>query len=358
MIKVKKLGVILKPTSQSFESEGVFNPACWQEGETIHLFYRAVDKKHKSSIGYARLKGPTTLIERWQKPIIKREFAYEKHGIEDPEITKMGNLFYFFYVAYNGKNAVTAYATSKDLKKFRKRGTIGPNLTYQEATDLFRSNPSPLKDAYHQFAALYQEGSGKDVLVWYKDVSLFPKKINGKLALIQRILPDIQIVFFNNFKQLKSKSFWRKQFKNLSKYIVLENKYWFESRNIGSGCPPLETKDGWLVIFHTVEEKKSPFSSQAATETPPNTDEKRIYRASAALLDKKNPLKVIGRLKEPLFSPTEEWEKANPNLEVVFPTGTAIFGETLYIYYGAGDKNTAVASVNLNELLQELKKSQ
>jgi len=352
MLEVKKLGVILEPTTLPFETAGAFNPAVFQEGKTIRLFYRALNEEHKSCIGYARLEGPLNVVERWKKPLINREFSYEQHGVEDPEITKLGNLFYFFYVAYDGKNAVTAYAISKDLKTFKKMGVITPQITYQEAVELFKS--ARLKDAYFNFASLYQEEIGKDLILWDKDVSLFSKKINGKFALIHRILPDIQIVFFNDFRELTTE-FWCEYLKNLSKYIILENKYWFESRNIGAGCPPIETKDGWLLIFHTVEE----------------INENRIYRASAVLLDKKNPLRVIGRLKEPLFSPTENWEIAEPvlsegktlppdwtpELTVVFPTGTALFGETLYIYYGAADKRTAVASVNLNELLEELKKT-
>jgi len=74
-------------------------------------------------------------------------------------------------------------------------------------------------------------------------------------------------------------------------------------------------------------------------------------------LDKKNPLKLIGHLKEPLFSPEEKWEKTGNVSNVVFPTGTAVFGKKLYIYYGAADARIAVASVNLSELLSELLKN-
>ena len=80
----------------------------------------------------------------------------------------------------------------------------------------------------------------------------------------------------------------------------------------------------------------------------------RTYRAGAALLDKKDPTKVIGHLHEPLFSPEEKWEKKGVVGNVVFPTGTALFGKRLYIYYGAADKYIAVASVNLRELVDTL----
>jgi len=336
MVTVNKLGVILEPTSHEFEHFAVLNPGCWQEKNVVHLFYRAVDKDHKSSIGYARLEGPTAVKERWEKPIIRREYDYESQGIEDPRIVKIEDTFYVFYVAHDGKNAVTAYATSKDLNTFKKHGIISPKLTYHEAEEIFKQ--SHLKDAYFFFASFYEEWAGKDVLLWEKDIFLFPRKIHGKFALVHRVLPDIQVVFFDEFKDLTTE-FWREHLKTLSKNVILENKHWFESRSIGGGCPPIETKDGWLFIFHTVEEK----------------NEGRVYHACAALLERENPLTVIGRLHEPLFSPTEEWEKSGYVSNVVFPTGTAIFGDTLYIYYGAADKQIAVASVNLGELIREMK---
>jgi len=55
-----------------------------------------------------------------------------------------------------------------------------------------------------------------------------------------------------------------------------------------------------------------------------------------------------------LFSPEFEWERKGEVNNVVFPTGTALFGDILYIYYGAADTHIACASVNLSELLAEL----
>ena len=338
MIEVKKLGVILEPTSQDFESISVFNPGVWQEGEKIYLFYRTMDGKGKSSIGYARFKGPTTLVERWKKPIIEREYDYERRGVEDPRIVKINDTFYLFYIAHDGKDALVCYATSKDLKTFKKMGIISPQITYDRAEKILRG--TGLKDSYSFHAALYEKLGGKDILFWAKDTFLFPRKISGKFFLITRVLPDIQIISFNEFRELTTE-FWENFFQNLPQHVVLENKYWFESRHIGGGSPPIETKEGWLFIYHGVEARNVG----------------RVYHTGAALLDKENPLKVIGRLREPLFSPTEKWEKSGFVPDVVFATGTAIFGKTLYIYYGAADQRVAVAAVNIKKLLRELKKS-
>ena len=55
-----------------------------------------------------------------------------------------------------------------------------------------------------------------------------------------------------------------------------------------------------------------------------------------------------------LFSPQYDWELKGEVNNVVFPTGTALFGDTLYIYYGAADKRIACASLSLSALLAEL----
>ncbi|MDP1689148.1 MAG: pesticidal protein Cry7Aa [bacterium] len=337
-IKVEKLGVILKPTKNKFESKAVLNPSIYQNGNILHMLYRAINDKGISSIGYASLEGPNKIVQKLNKPLLSPNFKYEKRGVEDPRITKIGKKFYVTYVAHDGKHAVTAYADGDDLMHLKKRGVITPEIKYDQAAKYFREGR--LKDRYFMFESYYEEQAGKDIYVWDKDVMFFPKKFGGNFALIHRILPDIQLIFFKNFDEIKSEAFWREYLKKLSKYVLLENRFWFESRNIGGGAVPIETKDGWLLIFHTVEEV--------------NRD--KIYHASAALLDLKNPLKVIGRLDYPLLSPTEKYEKGGFPFNVVFPTGTAIFGNDLYIYYGAADSSIAYARVNMKELVNELKR--
>jgi beta-1,2-mannobiose phosphorylase / 1,2-beta-oligomannan phosphorylase len=335
MLKVKKLGVILKPTKEHFENRAVLNPAIFQDGKKVHMFYRAVSHQNESCLGYALLDGPTKIKERRKTPFLQREFLYEERGMEDPRIVKIGNLFYLTYVAFDGKNAITALATSPDLINFEKKGVISPCITYDKAEDIFRH--SLLKDQYAFFETFYKDKVAYDVLLWEKDIFLFPEKIKGQFALVHRILPEIQIIYFNKFSDL-TPAFWRKYLRHLGDYVLLEKKHWYESRNIGGGAPPLKTKKGWLLIYHAVEE----------------TNNLKRYHAGAALLDLKNPQKVIGHLKDPLFSPEKSYEKNGEVNNVVFPTGTALFGDQLYIYYGAADKQIAVASVSLKALLKEL----
>ena len=339
MVHIKKEGIILEPTKLEFENQAVLNPACIKIGNTVHMFYRAVKQGNLSSIGYAKLEGPLKVVKRAKKPILSPEFDYEIHGVEDPRIVEIDGTYYITYMAYDNKNVSTAYAVSRDLKKFEKKGEISSYLSYAEIKKFFIKLDMP--EEYFNFD-LYNK-SEKDtadtVYVWGKDAVLFPKKINGKFAMLHRVLPNIHVAYFDDFKDL-THEYWEDHFKNLSKFIVLDKKHWFESRAIGAGAPPIETEKGWLMIYHAIE----------------NAPEGRIYRAGAALLDKNDPCKVIGRLDEPLFSPEKEWELKGDVDNVVFPSGTAVFDDKLYIYYGAADKRIAVVSLDINELLDELTK--
>src|SRR5664279_3997303 len=132
MIGVKKERILLEKTQLEFENEGVLNPAVIREGDSVHVFYRAVQQGNYSSIGYCKLDGPLTVVERWNKPILVPEFEYESHGVEDARIVKIDDLYYLTYTAYDGTNALGALAISKDLKHFEKQGIIVPCITYAE----------------------------------------------------------------------------------------------------------------------------------------------------------------------------------------------------------------------------------
>jgi len=337
MIKVRDEGIILESSQNTFDSQAVLNPACIERDGVIHMFYRAVRQADMvSSIGYCQLAG-NKVVKRLDQPVIFPEHDYERKGIEDPRIVYLDGVYYLFYTVYDGQNASFAYATSTDLIHFVKHGIISARITYLEAGKLLGF--SQVREKYFFFESYTRDRQGADILLWEKDAFIFPKKFNNKFGLVHRILPGIQIIYFDDFNDLTD-DYWRNYLKNMGKYILLESEYKFESRNIGGGCPPIETEEGWLMIYHGVED-----SSRG-----------RIYHASAALLDLKDPTKLIGRMKRPLFSPSEKWEKHGDVNNVVFPTGTVLREGRLYIYYGAADTLIAAKSVDLQELLNELRK--
>ncbi|MEI6900367.1 MAG: pesticidal protein Cry7Aa, partial [Bacteroidota bacterium] len=267
MIEVRKEGVLLSRTDLEFENEGVLNPAAYRDGESVHILYRAVQKGNLSTIGYCKLDGPLTLVERWEKPFMVPEFDYESQGIEDPRIVKIDDLFYLTYTAYDGENALGALATSKDLWHFEKKGIIVPSITYSEFVKLVEAT-GKVKESYYRDQKFYHFNSNPEkILLWDKNVIFFPRRINGKLAFLHRIRPGIQIVMVDSIDEL-THDFWTNYFLHLSDHIVLEPVYKHESQYAGGGCPPIETEKGWLLIYHGAEE----------------TDKGIVYSACAAAL--------------------------------------------------------------------------
>ncbi|HTH81754.1 MAG TPA: hypothetical protein VL490_02390 [Mucilaginibacter sp.] len=330
MITVKKEGVILTTTDLEFENDGVLNPAVIKEGDEVHLFYRAVRKGNFSTIGYCKLIGPLTVAERKTSPLISPEFDYEKHGMEDPRLVKINDTYYLSYIAFDGNDALGAIATSTNLVNFEKQGIIVPQLKCSEFDELAKNNSSVI-ERYRQ------DYNAPDVIIMDKDLVFFPRKVNGKFTFLHRIKPDIQIAAVNDLSEL-TPGFWKDYLVNLSDHILLTPRCAHEISYVGGGCPPVETEQGWLIIYHGVQ----------------HFDKGYEYVACAALFDLDNPKKEIARLPYPLFKPELDYELTGDVDDVCFPTGTALFDDTLYIYYGAGDDIIACASVSLSALVDEL----
>ncbi|MDF7821511.1 hypothetical protein P1X15_28085 [Runella sp. MFBS21] len=337
MLEVKKEGIVLKKTHLGFESEGVLNPAIIEENGLIYLFYRAVSKKNYSTIGYCTFSSPLTLHERSDTPILYPQFDYESQGIEDPRIVKIDELYYLTYTAYDGVNALGALAISNDLQHFEKKGIITPQIMYEEFEHLTESR-GEINEKYSRYNIHEHmlEKNGKKVLLWDKNVVFFPRRINGKLFFLHRIKPDIQIAEFYELSEL-TPEFWQNYFLRFNTQIVLSPRFEHEVSYIGSGCPPLETELGWLLIYHSVHDTINGY----------------VYTACAALLDLQNPYKEIARLPYPLFKPEYDWEITGEVNNVCFPTGALVRGDTLYIYYGAADEQIACASLSIAALLEE-----
>jgi predicted GH43/DUF377 family glycosyl hydrolase len=340
VIKVNKLGIVLSKTNKKFENEGVLNPAVIKVNNTIHLFYRAVSEGNHSSIGYCKMSSPLVIDFRKDSPLLFPEHEYELKGMEDPRIVEIEGVYYMSYTAFDGVNALGALATSTDLINWEKKGIIVPQITYEEFKHYSKSN-FKLSEKYIRFN-LYRktfESKEDNLFIWDKNLILFPRKINNKFCFLHRIKPDIQIVVeINDLKDLTDE-FWHHYFKVFKKFVIMSPKFFHEMSYIGSGCPPIETSEGWLLIYHGVSDSTEGY----------------VYSACAALLDLEDPKKEISRLPYPLFSPVEIWELKGEVNNVCFPTGTILDNDNLYIYYGAADERIAVAMISLKELLAELK---
>lgn len=339
MINVNKLGILLHKTDNSFENEGVLNPAVINTGDSIHIFYRAVAKGNFSTIGHCELSAPNIIKTRSEKPLLVPEFDYECQGIEDPRIVEIDGTFYLTYTAYDGFNALGALATSTDLIEWHKKGIVVPEITYEEFKQCVAAKGT-LHDKYARFNESQKSHDKQDrkILLWDKNLIFFPRKIHNKFCFLHRIKPDIQIVVEVEKLEELTDDFWKNYFNRFYENVVLSPKYDHEVSYIGSGCPPIEIPEGWLIIYHGVHDTVSGY----------------VYSACAELLDLENPQKEIARLPYPLFFPEKPWELRGEVNNVCFPTGAVVENDTLYIYYGAADEAIALASLSISELTKEL----
>ena len=337
MIQVNKEGVILSRTDLDFENQGVLNPAVIKEGKVVNMFYRAVNKGNYSTIGFCQLNGPLKVVSRYNAPVLKPMGDSERRGIEDPRIVKIDNCYHLTYTAYDGFNALGALATTLDLKTYNRHGIIVPVISFPDFKEL-AERTYKLNEKYSRFAHDKTLVAMKTkLMLWDKDVIFFPRRIANQLYFLHRIKPDIQIASVNELSDLND-VYWREYFLNFKTNILLSPKYEHEISYLGGGCPPIETAAGWLIIYHGVHD----------------TSDGYVYSACAALLDPENPKQEIARLPYPLFEPDQPWELSGEVNSVCFPSGTALFGDTLYIYYGAADERIACASVSLTALIAEL----
>jgi len=293
---------ILMPKSENaWESKLVFNPGSYLSGNKIHILYRAVDKNNISHIGYASSIDGFKIDERLETPVITPEYEWENLGIEDVRVNNINNNIYITYTAFSTNGPRVAIAETQDFKSFKKKGLIGP-------------------DHYD------------------KDAVFFPKRIDGKIILLHRIEPNIQLAYFDNLENIFNppKEYWKENMANIGNYTLLKPEQEWEMAKIGAGPPPIETGQGWILLYHGVDQFK-------------------VYRVGAVLLDLDEPTKIIARSAQPLLQPEEWYEHWGYIPDVVFPTGTALIDETLYIYYGAADTTCCVATININCFLKKLK---
>jgi predicted GH43/DUF377 family glycosyl hydrolase len=153
-----------------------------------------------------------------------------------------------------------------------------------------------------------------------KGMALFPRKIDGVYAMLSRQdNENIYLMFSDNVH------FWN-EYK-----VLLKPTFPWELVQLGNCGSPIETDAGWLVLSHGV----GPL---------------RKYCIGAFLLDRDDPSKVIGRLREPLLKPNEnEREGYVPN--VVYTCGALVHNGQLIIPYGLADHATSFATVPLAEVL-------
>lgn len=160
-----------------------------------------------------------------------------------------------------------------------------------------------------------------------KGMALFPRRIGSHYAMLCRLDG------FNNYIAFSDQiNVWREA------TLLQQPRFPWELIQIGNCGSPIETDEGWLMITHGV----GPM---------------REYVLGASLLDLQNPAKEIGRLANPLLMPNAtEREGYVPN--VVYSCGSMINNGQLVVPYAMSDYASTYATIDLRELLGELKNSQ
>ncbi len=231
----------------------------------------------------------TNISERVIFPVSVKE----KNGIEDARFVKFTEdngeiIYYATYTAYDGT-------------------AIMPKML--DTRNFYHFNILPLHGEIAQ----------------NKGMALFPRKVNGKYAMLCRLDGSNNYISYSDNINL-----WREA------SLLQSPEFPWEFIQIGNGGSPVETPEGWLVITHGV----GPM---------------REYALGASLFDLQDPGKEIGRLRSPLLAPNiAEREGYVPN--VVYSCGSMIHNDELVIPYAMSDYASTYATVNLRELLNELKK--
>ncbi len=294
--RVSDTPIISPDPSHPWESWSVSNAAAIDIDGSVHLLYRATNENNYSQLGYARLDDAMNVDMRIAEPVYGPRIPEESHGTEDPRLTLIDGTVYLTYTAFDGSRArgVLASIVPKDLSTQRFEWSAPQLITPEYEND--------------------------------KDLALFPERIDGKVALLHRIDPDMCIEMYDEFPP--------NHVMNRSVEFMSPRPGMWDGVKIGAAAPPIRTPQGWLMIYHAVGMDFH-------------------YRLGAALLSP-DAMTVLARTASPIFESVLPWEKEGVVNNVVFSCGMVVRDDTIYLYYGGADKHIGVATVSLPELLRRL----
>ncbi|MBB6429007.1 glycoside hydrolase family 130 protein [Algisphaera agarilytica] len=241
-------------------------------------------------------------------PIVDYRADHATFGLEDPRITRIGSVYAVTAVGASHHGVCTVLLTTTDFTHFDDLGII-----------FCREN---------------------------KDVVLFPEKIDGHYVAIHRPTGKFEVTqpemwlayspdlhFWGDHQPLWGSG-------DGAASVGGSSGSWDDGR-IGGGVPPIRTERGWLKIYH-------------ASCKPGPGEPIGVYAAGALLLDLDCPTRVLAASPDAFMRPEEDFEKIGFVKAVVFPTGYAMQGDDIQLYYGAADTNVGVVRYRLADLLDSL----
>ncbi len=158
--------------------------------------------------------------------------------------------------------------------------------------------------------------------------ALFPKKINGRYARLERPWNggSIWVTYSDDL------TYW-----GWTECVMTPRGGFWDPSRIGTASPPMEIDQGWLIVYYGVKE----------TSAGP------LFRLGAAILDKENPAKVVGRTNVPILSPRENYERIGDVPNMVFSCGAILEpkGE-LKLYYGASNSCVCIGTTDVDTIVE------
>lgn len=335
-MKLKKFegNPILSPKADSpWESLVTCNPGVIYHEGTFYMLYRAAgaDADHVIRLGLATSTDGFHFERACPQPVFEPAIDAPDSGcVEDPRIVRFGEDFYVTY-AYRPFPPGQYWKMDHDVVN---TPDCGPDMPAAVSKNLGNTGLAVTRDFRH-FRRL---GRLTSPVLDDRDVILFPEKIGGRYAMLHRPKQFIGEDYGTPFPAV-----WLKYSDDLlhwedkPSHLLLSGIANTWEEKIGGSTPPILTPRGWLMLYHGVEHGGLGY-----------------YRVGAALLDAHNPLKVIGRTKEPILEPETEFETKGFYNGCVFPTGNVVVNGQLMVYYGCADRYIGVATCALDHLLDYL----
>ena len=290
---------LLTPNRWPYTVNAVMNAGAAEvDGGTV-LLCRVEDRRGLSHLTVARSRNGFSNWVVDEKPLIEADpsLEYEIWGVEDPRLTWVEELgvWVIAFTSFGPGGPGLSLATTKDFRTVERLGMVR---------------------------------APED-----KNGALLPRRIGGDFILFHRPVTSLT----------HRADIWLSRSKDLELWHPPEPVMgarpggWWDSARIGIGPPPLETPEGWLMIYHGVRQ----------------TVAGALYRAGLALLDLEDPTRVRRRCSEWLLGPREDYELMGDVPGVVFPCGLVHDPQTdeLRLYYGAADSVIAMATASKTAVL-------
>lgn len=297
-------GPILTAHDWPYPAHTVFNAGACQMGDETVLLVRVEDRRGHSHLTVARSDDGFSNWRIDAAPSFAPDpanYAEEAWGVEDPRLTWVPDRgeWVIAYTAYSPSGPLVSLATTKDFVSFTR---LGPMM--------------PPED---------------------KDAAVFPRRFDGRYAMIHRPVSTgssgahIWLSFSPDLRH------WGDH------HVLLHARRgaWWDANKIGLSPPPLETTEGWLMMYHGVRV----------------TAGGCLYRLGLALLDLDDPCRVLRRSDDWMFAPETGYERQGDVNGVVFPCGWILDEPTgtIRMYYGCADTSLALATAQVSDLLDYLR---